>query len=46
MFFEFDGRNLTPQPDIPDSLFDGGCEFLVLPSLSGYHWSACSFPLR
>lgn len=31
-FFEFDGRKLAPQPDIPDSSIDGGCEFLVLPS--------------
>ncbi|MBV9480451.1 MAG: hypothetical protein JO249_06840 [Acidobacteria bacterium] len=31
-FFEFDGRKLIPQPDIPDSPIDGGCFFLVLPS--------------
>ena len=31
-FFEFDGRKLIPQPDIPDSPIDGGVEFLVLPS--------------
>jgi hypothetical protein len=31
-FFEFDGRKLIPQPDIPNSSFDGGVEFLVLPS--------------
>jgi hypothetical protein len=30
--FEFDGRQLIPQPDIPDSPIDGGCFFLVLPS--------------
>lgn len=31
-FFEFDGRRLIPQPDIPDSAIDGGVDFLVLPS--------------
>jgi len=31
-FFEFDGRQLIPQPDIPDSPIDGGSFLLVLPS--------------
>jgi hypothetical protein len=31
-FFEFDGRRLIPEPDIPDSSIDGGVFFLVLPS--------------
>ncbi len=31
-FFEFDGRALIPQPDIPDSSIDGGAFLLVLPS--------------
>jgi hypothetical protein len=31
-FFEFDGRSLIPQPDIPDSAIDGGCFFMVLPT--------------
>jgi len=31
-FFEFDGKNLIPQPDIPDSAIDGYVLLLVLPS--------------
>jgi hypothetical protein len=31
-FFEFDGRKLIPQPDIPNTPIDGGVELLVLPS--------------
>ncbi len=31
-FFELDGRQLIPQPDIPNTQLDGGVVFLVLPS--------------
>jgi hypothetical protein len=31
-FFEFDGHDLIPQPDIPDSAIDGGAFLMVLPS--------------
>jgi hypothetical protein len=32
MFFEFDGTHLIPEPSTPNSAFDGGAFFILLPS--------------